>query len=50
MCYDEIILLFLNIYFSIGVLLLLFIGRKVDFHLKLLFILPNKLKYMEDKC
>lgn len=49
MCYNEIVLLFLNIYFGIVVLLLLFTSRKVDFYLKLLFILMNKLNWMEDK-
>lgn len=46
---DEKILLFLYIFWGIAVLLLFFTGRKVDFHLKLLFILPNSFHWRVDK-
>lgn len=50
MCNDEKILLFLNIFWVIAVLLLFFTGGKVDFHLKLLFILPNNFHWRVEKC
>lgn len=50
LCNDEEILLFLNIFWGIAVLLLLFTGRKFNFHLKLLFLLPNNLHWMVNKC